>query len=75
MLPYWFSALTMSAVGDAAEKMIEEIVRQEPAILRGEAPDHTTCIEISTQASLTKMIAPGAIVILSPLIVGLVFGY
>jgi len=75
MLPYWFSALTMSAVGDAAEKMIEEIVRQEPVILAGGAPDHETCINISTTASLTKMIAPGCIVILSPLIVGLVFGY
>jgi len=75
MLPYWFSALTMSAVGDAAEKMIEEIVRQEPAILAGEKPDHEQCIKISTEASLTKMIAPGCIVILSPLIIGLVFGY
>merc|ERR1719469_1441718 len=54
MLPYWFSALTMSAVGDAAEKMIEEIVRQEPAILAGEKPDHEQCIKISTEASLTK---------------------
>jgi len=75
MLPYWFSALTMSAVGDAAEKMIEEIVRQEPLILAGHAPDHETCINISTTASLTKMIAPGCIVILSPLIVGIGFGY
>merc|ERR1711935_1194589 len=58
MLPYWFSALTMSAVGDAAQKMIEEIVRQEPVILAGGAPDHETCINISTTASLTKMIAP-----------------
>merc|ERR1719271_1416456 len=43
--------------------------------LAGEAPDHTKCITISTQASLTKMIAPGAIVILSPLVVGMCFGY
>lgn len=75
MLPYWFSALTMSAVGDAAEAMIEEIVSQEASILAGNAPDHEKCIAISTQASLTKMIAPGCIVILSPLIVGMVFGY
>jgi len=75
MLPYWFSALTMSAVGDAAQQMIEEIVRQEPIIQAGGAPDHEKCIAISTQASLTKMIAPGAIVIVSPLVCGLVFGY
>jgi Na+/H+-translocating membrane pyrophosphatase len=75
MLPYWFSALTMSAVGDAAEAMIEEIVSQEKMIMAGGAPDHEKCIAISTEASLTKMIAPGCIVILSPLICGMVFGY
>jgi inorganic pyrophosphatase len=75
MLPYWFSALTMGAVGDAAQLMIEEIERQYPAIMRGEKPDHAKCIGISTEASLAKMIAPGAIVIISPLFVGLVFGY
>jgi H(+)-translocating pyrophosphatase len=75
MLPYWFSALTMSAVGDAAESMIEEIVSQEATIMAGGAPDHEKCIAISTQASLTKMIAPGCIVIISPLLCGFVFGY
>merc|ERR1711957_491125 len=75
MLPYWFSALTMGAVGDAAQLMIEEIERQFPAIMAGAEADHEKCIAISTEASLSKMIAPGAIVILSPLIVGMVFGY
>jgi len=75
MLPYWFSALTMGAVGDAAQLMIEEIERQYPMILDGVAPDHDKCIAISTEASLTKMIAPGCIVILSPLVCGMVFGY
>lgn len=75
MLPYWFSALTMEAVGTAAEDMIAEIVRQEPLILAGADPDHAKCIEISTKASLARMIAPGCIVIISPLVVGLVFGY
>jgi len=75
MLPYWFSALTMGAVGDAAQLMIAEIERQYPAIIRGEEPDHERCIAISTEASLAKMIAPGAIVICSPLLVGLIFGY
>merc|ERR1712195_223540 len=67
MLPYWFSALTMGAVGDAAQLMIEEIERQYPAIMAGGKPDHEKCIGISTEASLSKMIAPGAIVIISPL--------
>jgi len=77
MLPYWFSALTMSAVGDAAEDMIFEIRRQVPFILSKQEgyPDHHTCIAISTNASLKKMIAPGALVILSPLVCGYIFGY
>ena len=76
MLPYWFSALTMSAVGDAAEQMIEEITRQAEGIVSGQnEPDHARCIAISTEASLNKMIAPGCIVILSPLFVGFIFGY
>lgn len=76
MLPYWFSALTMSAVGTAAEQMIEEITRQAPDIVSGaKEPDHDKCIRISTEASLQKMIAPGCIVILSPLLIGFIFGY
>jgi H(+)-translocating pyrophosphatase len=75
MIPYLFSALTMSAVGDAAEDMIEEIRRQVPLIRAGTPPDHERCIAISTTASLRKMVAPGAIVILSPLVFGLLFGY
>jgi inorganic pyrophosphatase len=77
MIPYAFSALTMSAVGTAAEEMIVEIRDQIPKIKRGEAgyPDHHRCIAISTEASLKKMIAPGAIVILSPIVMGLLFGY
>lgn len=75
MLPYWFSALTMGAVGDAAQQMIEEIERQYPMIMTGTPPDHEKCISISTEASLAKMIAPGAIVIISPLACGMIFGY
>lgn len=74
MLPYWFSALTMKAVGDAAQDMIEEIKRQIPKINAGEAPNHKNCIDVSTRASLEKMIAPGALVIISPLLLGLLFG-
>jgi H(+)-translocating pyrophosphatase len=77
MLPYAFSALTMSAVGTAAEEMIVEIRAQVPHIKAKEPgyPNHERCIAISTTASLKKMIAPGAIVILSPLVMGLFFGY
>jgi inorganic pyrophosphatase len=77
MLPYWFSALTMSAVGEAAQDMIDEIIRQVPLIKAGEEgyPDHEVCIGISTDASLKKMIAPGCLVIISPLLMGWLFGY
>ena len=77
MLPYWFSALTMSAVGDAAQDMIVEINRQVPHIKANVAgyPDHEKCIGISTDASLRKMVAPGALVIISPLLGGYLFGY
>jgi len=77
MLPYWFSALTMKAVGDAAQEMLEEIRRQ--FLLMAEDPslpaDHTTCISISTNASLKKMVLPGILVIVSPLLAGSIFGY
>jgi len=75
MLPYAFSALTMSAVGEAAQAMIHEIRRQAGHIKAGGEPDHETCIAISTNASLKKMIAPGALVIISPLLGGYIFGY
>jgi len=75
MIPYAFSALTMAAVGRAANAMIVEIQRQFPDIMDGKEPDHMRCIAISTNASLTKMVAPGAIVILSPLVIGMIFGY
>ena len=77
MLPYWFSALTMSAVGDAAQDMIAEIHDQIPKIRAKEPgyPNHERCIAISTDASLKKMIYPGCLVIISPLLVGWLFGY
>lgn len=77
MLPYYFSAMTMEAVGDAAFLMIEEIKRQfsNPAIKNGSVkPDYDSCISISTQASIKAMIGPGALVLLSPLVVGFFFG-
>jgi len=80
MLPFWFSALTMKSVGDAAAEMVLEVKRQfdETPELRNPAtqlrPDYDACIKISTQASLREMIAPGALVMLAPLITGTFFG-
>lgn len=77
MLPYAFSALTMSAVGLAANEMIAEIKRQfmREDIKTGKAtPDYDRCIAISTNASIKKMVAPGFLVIGAPLIMGILFG-
>lgn len=78
MLPYWFSAMTMKSVGKAALKMVEEVRRQFktiPGLMEGTAkPDYATCVKISTDASLKEMIPPGALVMLTPLIVGTLFG-
>lgn len=78
MLPYWFSAMTMKSVGSAALKMVEEVRRQFntiPGLLEGTAkPDYATCVKISTDASIKEMIPPGALVMLTPLIVGTFFG-
>ena len=77
MLPYYFSAMTMEAVGNAAQQMIEEIKRQFKieGIRNGTIkPDYERCIQISTQASIKQMIAPGALVICSPLLMGFILG-
>jgi len=84
MIPYWFAALTMKSVGKAAKEMVEEVKQQfektddeGKTILTGSEkikPDYDRCITISTKSSLKEMIAPGALVILSPLVAGTVFG-
>ena len=80
MIPYWFSAMTMRSVGQAAMLMVAEVERQfteNPNLLvdgTTDRPDYKKCVEISTQASLREMIAPAALVILSPLITGTFFG-
>lgn len=73
MLPYAFSALTMSAVGEAANLMIAEIKRQFIEMKQGKSPDYDRCVAISTEASLKKMIAPGALVVFTPIVVGMLF--
>ena len=80
MLPYWFSALTMKSVGEAANAMVQEVKVQfdrNPRLLdedTTERPDYQKCVTISTDAALREMIAPGALVLLSPLIAGTFFG-
>jgi inorganic pyrophosphatase len=80
MLPYAFSAMTMKSVGDAAVGMVEEIRRQlkdkEKLEAEGKVwkPDHESCIAVSTTASLREMIAPGILVMGTPLITGVLFG-
>jgi hypothetical protein len=78
MLPYWFSAMTMKSVGKAALAMVEEVRRQFRTIsglMEGTAkPDYKRCVQISTDASIKEMIPPGALVMLTPIIVGTLFG-
>ena len=78
MLPFLFSAMTMQAVGRAAHKIVIEVRRQFREIkglLSGEADaDYETCIDICTKSSLKEMIAPAALGVLSPIVVGLVLG-
>ena len=78
MLPFLFAALTMDAVGRAANKMIEEVRRQFreiPGLREGQAgvnPDSARCVAISTQASLREMVIPGALAVVVPLIIGFI---
>merc|ERR1711959_387451 len=75
MMPYAFAAWTMKSVGMAANDMVKECMEQFPKIINGEMqPDYEKCIRISTEASLKEMLAPGALVILSPLVAGFGFG-
>lgn len=78
MLPYLFSALTITSVGKAANKMIDEVRKQfkdDPGIMLGTSkPNYARCVDISTKAALKEMILPGVIAVLSPIIIGFVFG-
>ncbi len=73
-IPYVISALTMTAVGDAAFEMIKEIRRQFKEIdglLEGKAePDTARCVDIATSAALKKMIVPGVVAVSAPPLVG-----
>ncbi len=78
MIPFIFSSLAITAVGQAAMAMVEEVRRQFktiPGIMEGTGkPEYDKCVAISTQASIKKMMLPGAIAIISPLIIGFMPG-
>jgi len=78
MIPFIFSSLAIRAVGEAAMAMVEEVRRQFrtiPGIMEGKAkPEYEKCVAISTNASIKKMMLPGAIALLSPVIIGFIFG-
>jgi K(+)-stimulated pyrophosphate-energized sodium pump len=78
MIPFLFSSLAINAVGKAAMAMVQEVRRQFreiPGILEGTGqPQYDRCVAISTNAAIRQMVAPGAIALLSPVIVGFTFG-
>jgi K(+)-stimulated pyrophosphate-energized sodium pump len=78
VLPFLFTAMTMKSVGKAAFDMIEEVRRQFreiPGLMEGTGkPDYAQCVAISTQAALREMIAPGVLIMGTPLVVGFLFG-
>ena len=78
MIPFLFSSLAIRAVGEAAMAMVEEVRRQFrtiPGIMEGTGkPEYDKCVAISTDASIKKMMLPGAITIISPLLIGFLLG-
>ena len=78
VLPFLFTAMTMKSVGKAAFDMIEEVRRQFkeiPGIMEGKGqPDYAQCVAISTTAALREMIAPGVLIMGTPLVAGFLFG-
>jgi K(+)-stimulated pyrophosphate-energized sodium pump len=78
MIPFIFSSLAIQAVGRAAMAMVEEVRRQFrtiPGIMDGTGkPEYDKCVAISTEASIKKMMVPGAIAIISPVAIGFVLG-
>jgi polyisoprenoid-binding protein YceI len=78
MIPFIFSALCIQAVGRAAMDMVQEVRRQFreiPGIMEYKAkPEYEKCVAISTKASIREMMLPGAIALITPVIVGFIFG-
>jgi K(+)-stimulated pyrophosphate-energized sodium pump len=78
VLPFFVAALTLTAVGRAASKMVDEVRRQFREItglMEGKAkPDTSRCVDIATKGALQQMVAPGLTAILAPLIIGTLLG-
>jgi K(+)-stimulated pyrophosphate-energized sodium pump len=78
MIPFIFSALCIQAVGKAAMDMVQEVRRQFreiPGIMEYKAkPEYEKCVAISTKASIREMMLPGAIALITPVLVGFIFG-
>jgi K(+)-stimulated pyrophosphate-energized sodium pump len=78
MLPFLFSSFAMTAVGNAAGQIVDEVRRQFreiPGLMEGKSePDYAACITISTNAALKQMIAPGILAIAAPLLTGILLG-
>jgi len=78
MMVFFFSALTIKAVGRAAGSMVEEVRRQfreRPGIMEGtERPDYARCVAISTQGAQREMVLPSLLAIIVPIVVGILFG-
>ncbi|GAA0192223.1 sodium-translocating pyrophosphatase [Fulvivirga kasyanovii] len=78
MIPVVFSALAMNSVGKAAMEMVKEVRRQFkeiPGIMEGTGkPEYGKCVDISTKAALREMMLPGAITIITPILVGFIMG-
>ena len=78
MLPFLFAALTIDAVGRAANKMIDEVRRQFRDIpglrngVEGVEPEYAKCVDISTAAALKEMLIPGGLAVAVPLAIGLI---
>ena len=78
MLPFIFSALTMQAVGRAAQGIVDEVRRQFreiPGLMEGTAtPDSARCVDISTRSALREMIVPGLMAVIAPIATGFILG-
>jgi K(+)-stimulated pyrophosphate-energized sodium pump len=76
MLPFLFSSMAMRAVGEAAFDMIEEVRRQFrdiPGLMEGKAKaDHARCVDIATAAAIKRMVAPGMLAVIAPVVMGFV---